>query len=122
MQNIKEQKDLNEVYSNLLSDDLNHYVAKENEEHSKEETHRKRINISINWKGIVETAKQIFYNSKKVSKSSSRSSCWFDYCYLYRSFVLCFVLSFSTMPALAKCYNKAHAMIENSTKSTFKRG
>ena len=50
MQNIKGQKDLNEVYSNLLSEDLNHYVAKENEERSKEETHRKLIYFSINWK------------------------------------------------------------------------
>ena len=121
MQNIKGQRDLNEIYSNLLSDDLNHYVAKENEEHSKEETHRKRINISINWKGIVETAKQIFYNSKKFLKvvlgvlaGLITVTCTGVLCYA-------FVLSFSTMPALAKCYNKAHAVIENSTKSTFKK-
>lgn len=121
MQNIKGQKDLNEVYSNLLSEDLNHYVAKENEEHNKEETHRKRINISINWKGIVETAKQIFYNSKKFLKvvlgvlaGLITVTCTGVLCYA-------FVLSFSTMPALAKCYNKAHAVIENSTKSTFKK-
>ena len=121
MQNIKGQRDLNEIYSNLLSDDLNHYVAKENEEHSKEETHRKRINISINWKGIVETAKQIFYNSKKFLKvvlgvlaGLITVTCTGVLCYA-------FILSFSTMPALAKCYNKAHAVIENSTKSTFKK-
>ena len=121
MQNIKGQKDLNEVYSNLLSEDLNHYVAKENEERSKEETHRKRINISINWKGIVEIAKQIFYNSKKFLKvvlgvlaGLITVTCTGVLCYA-------FVLSFSTMPALAKCYNKAHAVIENSTKSTFKK-
>lgn len=121
MQNIKGQRDLNEIYSNLLSDDLNHYVAKENEEHSKEETHRKRINISINWKGIVETAKQIFYNSKKFLKvvlgvlaGLITVTCTGVLCYA-------FVLSFSTMPALAKCYNKAHAVIESSNKSTFKK-
>ena len=121
MQNIKGQKDLNEVYSNLLSEDLNHYVAKENEERSKEETHRKRINISINWKGIVETAKQIFYNSKKFLKvvlgvlaGLITVTCTGVLCYA-------FVLSFNTMPALAKCYNKAHAVVENSTKSTFKK-
>ena len=103
MQNIKVQKDLNEVYSNLLSEDLNHYVAKENEEHNKEETHRKRINISINWKGIVETAKQIFYNSKKFLKvvlgvlaGLITVTCTGVLCYA-------FILSFSTMPALAKC-------------------
>ena len=119
MQNIKGQKDLNEVYSNLLSEDLNHYVAKENEERSKEETHRKRINISINWKGIVETAKQIFYNSKKFLKvvlgvlaGLVIVTCTGVLCYA-------FVLSFSTMPALAKCYNKAHAVIESSNKSTY---
>ena len=103
MQNIKVQKDLNEVYSNLLSEDLNHYVAKENEEHNKEETHRKRINISINWKGIVETTKQIFYNSKKFLKvvlgvlaGLITVTCTGVLCYA-------FILSFSTMPALAKC-------------------
>ena len=120
-QNTKEQKNLNEVYSNLLSDDLNHYIAKENEEHNKEEFHRRRINISIDWKGIVEGFKQAFYNSKKFLKGFLGvvtgvfvASCAGVLCYT-------FVLSFNTMPALAKCYNNAHAVIEKSTKSTFKK-
>ena len=114
-------KELNEVYSNLLSDELNRYVSRENEERKEVNSQQQKYRITIDWGRIVEGFRQIFYRSQKVLKGIATVVTCLITIACGTILFYAFVLSFKTMPALAKCYNDAHAKIEHSTKSTFKK-
>lgn len=114
-------KELNEVYSNLLSDELNRYVNKENEEHKEDNSQKQKHRITIDWRRIGEGFNQAFYRSKKVLKGIATVVTGLITVACGATLLYAFVLSFKTMPDLAKCYNSAHVTIENSTKSTFKK-
>lgn len=114
-------KELNEVYSNLLSDELNQYVNKENEERKEDNSQKQKHRITIDWRRIVEGFNQAFYRSQKVLKGIATVVTGLITIACGATLLYAFVLSFKTMPDLAKCYNNAHVTIENSTKSTFKK-
>lgn len=114
-------KELNEVYSNLLSDELNRYVNKENEERKEDNSQKQKHRITIDWRRIVEGFNQAFYRSQKVLKGIATVVTGLITIACGATLLYAFVLSFKTMPDLAKCYNDAHVTIENSTKSTFKK-
>lgn len=114
-------KELNEVYSNLLSDELNRYVNKENEERKEDNSQKQKHRITIDWRRIVEGFNQAFYRSQKVLKGIATVVTGLITIACGATLLYAFVLSFKTMPDLAKCYNNAHVTIENSTKSTFKK-
>ena len=114
-------KELNEVYSNLLSDELNRYVNKENEERKEDNSQKQKHRITIDWRRIVEGFNQAFYRYQKVLKGIAIVVTGLITIACGATLLYAFVLSFKTMPDLAKCYNNAHVTIENSTKSTFKK-
>lgn len=90
-------KELNEVYSNLLSDELNRYVNKENEERKEDNSQKQKHGITIDWRRIIEGFNQAFYRSQKVLKGIATVVTGLITVACGATLLYAFVLSFKTI-------------------------
>lgn len=119
--NDKETKQLNELYSNLLSDDLNDYVTKKNEAPPEDNSTKKKLAFHFNLKNLNEKLIRFINSSKKLWKGILIATTGIFVVGCSGVMLYSFYMSVKTMPDLVTYYNQAHKTVVASTKNSFKK-